>query len=124
MVWKLTLDIFRYTQIIGSQENTALSMQRTLTIPNIIGIYIIRVYNYFQFVNIVYFPYPYTNHISGVKYSIIYAENDPLHGYIKYHTNIVVIQYNGDKSFSFENGMIDLRGDNEGIYYDHLEHPA
>jgi hypothetical protein len=30
----------------------------------------------------------------------------------------VVIQYNGDKSFSFENGMIDLRGDNEGIYYD------
>jgi len=60
----------------------------------------------------------YTDYRRPGKYSIIYAENDPLHGYIKYHTNIVVIQYNGDKSFSFENGMIDLRGDNEGIYYD------
>ena len=60
----------------------------------------------------------YTDYRQPGEYSIIYAENDPLHGYIKYHTNIVVIQYNGDKSFSFENGMIDLRGDNEGIYYD------
>lgn len=60
----------------------------------------------------------YTDYRRPGKYSIIYAENDPLHGYIKYHTNIVVIQYNGSKAFHFENGMIDLRGDNEGIYYD------
>lgn len=60
----------------------------------------------------------YTDYRRPGKYNIIYAENDPLHGYIKYHTNIVVIQYNGNKTFNFENGMIDLRGDNEGIYYD------
>ena len=60
----------------------------------------------------------YTDYRQPDKYSIIYAENDPLHGYIKYHTNIVVIQYNGNKTFNFENGMIDLRNDNEGIYYD------
>ncbi len=60
----------------------------------------------------------YTDYRQPDKYSIIYAENDPLHGYVKYHTNIVVIQYNGGKTFRFENGMIDLRGDNEGIYYD------
>ena len=60
----------------------------------------------------------YTDYRRPGKYSIIYAENDPLHGYIKYHTNIAVIQYNGSKTFHFENGMIDLRGDNEGIYYD------
>lgn len=60
----------------------------------------------------------YTDYRQPDKYSIIYAENDPLHGYVKYHTNIVVIQYNGGKTFRFENGMIDLRGDNEGIYYE------
>lgn len=60
----------------------------------------------------------YTDYRQPDKYSIIYAENDPLHGYIKYHTNIVVIQYNGNKTFRFENGMIDLRNDREGIYYD------
>lgn len=60
----------------------------------------------------------YTDYRSPGKYSIIYAENDPIHGYIKYHTNIVVIQYNGNRTFNFENGMIDLRNDNEGIYYD------
>lgn len=60
----------------------------------------------------------YTDYRRPGKYGIIYAENDPLHGYIKYHTNIAVIQYNGNKAFQFENGRIDLRGDNEGIYYD------
>lgn len=60
----------------------------------------------------------YTNYKQPSEYNIIYAENDPLHGYIKYHTNIKVIQYNGNKTFNFENGMIDLRNDNEGIYYD------
>lgn len=60
----------------------------------------------------------YTDYRRPGKYSIIYAENDPMHGYIKYHTNIVVIQYNGNRTFNFENGMIDLRNDNEGIYYD------
>lgn len=60
----------------------------------------------------------YTDYKMPSTYGIIYAENDPLHGYIKYHTNIKVIQYNGNKTFPFENGMIDLRNDGEGIYYD------
>lgn len=60
----------------------------------------------------------YTDYKMPSTYGIIYAENDPLHGYIKYHTNIKVIQYNGNKTFHFENGMIDLRNDEEGIYYD------
>ena len=60
----------------------------------------------------------YTDYKMPSTYGIIYAENDPLHGYIKYHTNIKVIQYNGNKIFNFENGMIDLRNDDEGIYYD------
>lgn len=49
-------------------------------------------------------------------YGIIYAENDATHGYIKLHTNIKIIQYNGNKTFDFINGMIDLT-DNY-IYYD------
>ncbi len=60
----------------------------------------------------------YTDYKMPSTYGIIYAENDPLHGYIKYHTNIKVIQYNGNKTFNFVNGMIDLRNDNDGIYYD------
>ena len=58
----------------------------------------------------------YTDYKMPSTYGIIYAENDPLHGYIKYHTNIRIIQYNGDKDFRFENGMIDLRDDS--IHYE------
>lgn len=60
----------------------------------------------------------YTDYKMPSTYGIIYAENDPLHGYIKYHTNIRIIQYNGSKTFRFENGMIDLRNNEEGIYYE------
>lgn len=60
----------------------------------------------------------YTDYKMPSTYGIIYAENDPLHGYIKYHTNIKVIECgNKDKVFKFENGMLDLRNDDEGIFY-------
>ena len=58
----------------------------------------------------------YTDYKVPSTYGIIYADNDALHGYVKLHTNIKVIQYNGDKTFNFINGMIDLR--NNFIYYD------
>lgn len=58
----------------------------------------------------------YTDYQAPSAYSIMYAENDPFHGYIKYHTNIKVIQYNGNNIFNFQDGMIDLR--NNSIYYD------
>lgn len=59
----------------------------------------------------------YTDYKIPSTYGLIYAENDPLHGQIKYHTNIRVIQC-GDqnKQYKFINGMIDLRDDY--IYYE------
>lgn len=41
----------------------------------------------------------------------------PDKGYIKYHTNIVVIQYNGTDSFEYDNGKIIL-SDGQVLYYD------
>lgn len=58
----------------------------------------------------------YTDYKMPSTYGILYAENDPLHGYIKYHTNIRIIQYNGNKTFTFKDGMIDLRDDS--IHYE------
>lgn len=58
----------------------------------------------------------YTDYQEPDKYGVIYAENDPDHGYIKYHTNIIVIKYNGNKIFKYIDDLIDLREDS--IYYD------
>lgn len=58
----------------------------------------------------------YTDYKIPSTYGIIYAENDAQHGYIKLHTNIKIIQYNGTHTFRFEDGMIDLTDD--FIYYD------
>lgn len=58
----------------------------------------------------------YTDYEEEAHYGVLYAENDAEHGYIKYHTNIVVIQYNGTKKFKYIDGLIDLREDS--IYYD------
>lgn len=54
---------------------------------------------------------------SPSSYAIIYAENDPLKGYIKYYTNIIVVQYNGNDVFNYEDGKIDLT-DGQVLYYD------
>lgn len=58
----------------------------------------------------------YTDYQEPDKYNVIYAENDPEHGYIKYHTNIVIIKYKGENDFKYVDGLIDLR--NDSIYYD------
>lgn len=42
------------------------------------------------------------------SYSAIYVENVKDKGYIKYNTNIIVIQYNGSEVFTYDNGKIDL----------------
>lgn len=42
------------------------------------------------------------------SYASIYVENVAEGGYIKYNTNIVVIQYNGDETFEYDSGKIDL----------------
>lgn len=57
----------------------------------------------------------YTDYKMPSTYGLIYAENDPLHGYIKLHTNINVIMCSDDKIFNFIDGMIDLR--NDSIHY-------
>lgn len=49
-------------------------------------------------------------------YASIYAENVPLRGYIKYNTNIKIVQYNGDTDFTFDYGKINLLDD--VLYYD------
>lgn len=49
----------------------------------------------------VYYENPYV-------YSKLYVENVAKGGYIKYNTNIVVVDYNGDDTFEFEDGKIDL----------------
>lgn len=58
----------------------------------------------------------YTDYKVPSSYGLIYAENDPLHGYIKLHTNITVIECSDDKIFNFQDGMIDLR--NDAIHYE------
>lgn len=50
------------------------------------------------------------------SYSRLYAVNDPIKGYVKYDTNIIIIQYNGNEVFQFEDGKIDLT--DKSIYYD------
>lgn len=57
----------------------------------------------------------YTDYKAPSTYGLIYAENDAAHGYIKLHTNITVIECSDNKTFSFEDGMIDLR--NDSIHY-------
>lgn len=57
----------------------------------------------------------YTDYKVPSSYGLIYAENDPLHGYIKLHTNITIIECSDDKIFNFQDGMIDLR--NDAIHY-------
>lgn len=49
-------------------------------------------------------------------YARVYVENLPNIGCIKISTNIIVIQYNGDQEFSFQNGLIDLC--DTSIFYD------
>lgn len=49
-------------------------------------------------------------------YARIYATPLPSQGCIQVATNLVIIQYNGTDSFSYTEGMIDLRG--RTLYYD------
>lgn len=49
-------------------------------------------------------------------YSRVYAENLPDIGCIKVSSNLIIIQYNGDQEFNYQDGMIDLRG--SSIFYD------
>lgn len=53
---------------------------------------------------------------SKSKYFIIKLENDPKHGYIRYSTNVIRIEYHGDEEFEYINGKIDLRL--KELYYD------
>lgn len=50
------------------------------------------------------------------KYSKIYATNFPRSGYIRYETNVKIIQYNGSEIYEFEDSFIDLI--NKHIEYD------
>lgn len=58
----------------------------------------------------------FVNYKNPSTYASIYAENVPLRGYIKYNTNIKIIQYNGDTDFTFDYGKINLIDD--VLYYD------
>lgn len=58
----------------------------------------------------------YTDYKAPSTYGLIYAENDAQHGYIKLHTNVTVIECSDNKTFKFEDGMIDLR--NDAIHYE------
>lgn len=49
-------------------------------------------------------------------YSTFYIDNDKQHGYIKYYTNIIIIKYNGDEKFEFEDGKINVV--DKKLYYD------
>lgn len=49
-------------------------------------------------------------------YARIYATPLPSQGCIQVATNLIIIQYNGTDSFSYMDGMIDLRG--KTLYYD------
>ncbi len=59
----------------------------------------------------------YVSYKNPSDYAAIYAENVPNKGYIKYNTNIVIIQYNGTDSFEYDNGKIIL-SDGQVLYYD------
>ena len=49
-------------------------------------------------------------------YARIYADPIPSQGCVRVATNLIVIQYNGTETFSYEDSMIDLR--DRTLYYD------
>lgn len=49
-------------------------------------------------------------------YARIYADALPSQGCVRVATNLVIIQYNGSETFTYQDGMIDLR--NQTLYYD------
>jgi len=49
-------------------------------------------------------------------YSRIYATNKPKQGCISVATNLIILQYNGDEEFEYNNGMINLV--DKTLYYD------
>lgn len=56
------------------------------------------------------------SYIKPSQYSTFYVENDYAGGVIKYNTNIIMVNYNGNELFDYENGRIVLI--NQKLYYD------
>lgn len=49
-------------------------------------------------------------------YSTFYLENNPEKGYISFHTNLILIKYEGGETFEIENSMVNTNG--KELYYD------
>lgn len=58
----------------------------------------------------------YVSYIRPSQYATFYTENDADNGCIRFSTNIIVVQYNGDEIFEYNNGYINLI--DKKLYYD------
>lgn len=58
----------------------------------------------------------YVKYQNPSKYSTIHTTAIPDKGCVQVSSNIILIQYNGDKIFDFEDGLIDLN--NDSLFYD------
>lgn len=58
----------------------------------------------------------YVSYIRPSQYAAFYTENDADNGCIKFSTNIIVISYNGDEVFKYNNGYVDVI--DKTLYYD------